>query len=431
LRVVIIAGPNRDAAAIVDRPLLAGSAETCDLHVTDPTVSRRHLLLQPGDSGVRVRDQDSRNGTWLGTARIHDADLPPGSEVRIGDTVLRVELVDAAAEGPRAGAARAKPARAEFGRFIGSAPILAPLYDLLERAAGSDTTVLLEGESGTGKELLAEAIHTQSIRRAAPFVVVDCGSVPATLIESELFGHERGAFTGADRARVGAFETAHRGTLFLDEIGELPLPMQTRLLRALDKRQIRRVGGSAPLDVDVRIVAATNRNLDREVEEGRFRLDLYHRIAVLSLRVPPLRERASDVELLARSFLRALGGDESMLTRDVLLRLTTQRWPGNVRELRNHVERLVLLGRAGAEAAASAPSWRGDASSTRAPADPLAAATSGLPYRSARALAIRAFTDAYTRDMLVRHGGNVSRAARASGVARRWFQSLKARDPEE
>lgn len=410
LRVVVASGPDAGQGVTVVRSVLVGTSDVCDLRLTDRTVSRRHLTLEPWGVGLRVRDQGSRNGTWLDEARLVEAEAPPGVEVRIGATVLRIEQVfeeDEAAD-------RAAPERTGFGRFLGAAPSLAPVYDQLERVAPSRATILIEGESGTGKELLAEAIHEQSPRAGASFVVVDCGSVSGNLLESELFGHERGAFTGADRVRVGAFEAAQGGTVFLDEIGELEMSLQTRLLRVLDRRQIRRLGSQRVIEVDVRVVAATNRNLDREVEESRFRLDLFHRLAVVLIRVPPLREREGDVERLARYFFGLYGRPDQELSDDVLARMRSHSWPGNVRELRNHVERLSLLGEAA------------EPITTGARSDPiLSAATSGLPYRQARAQVLESFTERYVRDMLDRHDGNVSQAARAAGVARRHFQRLK------
>jgi DNA-binding NtrC family response regulator len=409
LALTVIEGPDAGTSVAVSAPSLVGTSEVCELRLTDRTVSRRHLRVEPGAVGLVIRDQDSRNGTWLGDVRVERVELPLGRELRIGGTRLRVDATQEH-EPPREPPA----ARGSFGRFLGESPAARAVYATLERVAPSDATVLLEGESGTGKELLAESIHDHSQRAEGPLVVVDAGAMPATLIEAELFGHERGAFTGAERARAGAFERAHGGTVFLDEIGELPLTLQTRLLRVLDRRQVRRLGSSAPVDVDVRIVAATNRDLDREVEEQRFRLDLFHRLAVVVVQVPPLRERPADVEPLARHFIDALGGDPELLSPDVLERLRSHRWPGNVRELRNYIERLVLLGDA-------APAAR-----PASPAEPvLSLARSGLPYRQARARVLDAFTEAYVEHMLELHDGNVSAASRAAGIARRYFQQLK------
>jgi transcriptional regulator with PAS, ATPase and Fis domain len=414
LRAVIVSGPDAGLSIVVDRPVLAGTSDLCDLRLTDRTVSRRHLILAPGGVGIRVRDEASRNGTWYQDCRLVDAEVAAGGEIRLGASVLRIER-DAATGEVSAPPVPADDERSCFGRFLGSAPCLRSVYDSLERATQSDVTVLLEGESGTGKELIAEALHELGARRNGPFVVVDCGAVAEGLLDNELFGHERGAFTGADRTRVGAFEAADGGTIFLDEIGELGLSLQTRLLRVLDQRQVRRLGAQRMIAVDVRVIAATNRNLEREVEESRFRLDLFHRLAVMLVRVPPLREREGDVELLARHFVAACGADPSLLSADVLTRLSSHGWPGNVRELRNSIERLVLLG----ESDASLPGG--------GTLDPLGrAAESGLPYRQARALVLKSFTERYVEHMLASHSGNVSAAARAAGVARRHFQRLKA-----
>jgi DNA-binding NtrC family response regulator len=413
LRLVVVEGVDAGASVEVTEQLTVGKSDRSDFVLTDPTVSRRHLTAEPSAIGLRIRDRGSRNGTWSGDERLYDAEVPEGGELRLGNTRLRVESSEATEK-----KASDEAKRTSFGRFVGSAPVLAPLYRKLEKAAPSSATILLEGESGTGKELLAEAIHDESPRRDGPFVVVDCGAVAETLVESELFGHEKGAFTGAERVRVGAFEQAHGGTIFLDEVGELPLGLQTRLLRVLDRRHLRRLGGDRRIEVDVRVVAATNRDLEREVEESRFRLDLFHRLAVVLLRVPPLRERKEDLPELARQLVTRLGGDESSIGEEAIARLSHHDWPGNVRELRNHVERLVLLGDAATTLGAARP----------ADADPFAAAArSGQPYRKARAEVLDAFASAYVEDMLGRHDGNVSAAAKAAGIARRHFQRLKAK----
>ncbi|MBX7195115.1 MAG: sigma 54-interacting transcriptional regulator [Sandaracinaceae bacterium] len=403
-RLVVVAGPDTGAICNVTASVLVGSSQACALRLSDPTVSRRHVEAWPGETGLRVRDAGSRNGTWAGGVRVMDAELGEGMELRVGDTRVRIERHVAASPSRKLVTA--------FGDFLGAAPILQPIYEQLERAAATDATILLEGESGTGKEVLAEAIHEKSGRASGPLVVVDCGSIPENLVESELFGHEKGAFTGAERRRAGAFEQAHRGTLFLDEIGELPLAMQTRLLRALEARRVRRVGGSDWLPIDVRVVAATNRALENEVEEGRFRLDLFHRLAVVLIRVPSLRERPSDVPLLARAFAERLGASAT-LSDEVLARLSSHAWPGNVRELRNAVERLAVVGDT---------ALRATRTSASSGADP---ALSGLPFRQARDVALERFTERYVADMLTRHGGNVSAASRAAGIARRYFQMLK------
>jgi len=412
LSLTVIDGPDRGKSVVVNEEALVGTSSACELVLTDPTVSRRHASFAPSAAGLRVRDQGSKNGVRAHGVILADADVPPGTELVLGNTRLAVTPAGAVARGRETAITRES-----FGRFVGAAPSLQRMYAQLERAAPAEATILLEGGSGTGKELLAEAIHENSPRRDAPFVIVDCGTLSETLVESELFGHEKGAFTGADQRHLGAFESASGGTVFLDEIGELPLPMQTRLLRVLEQRHVRRVGGNARIHVDVRVVGATNRNLEREVDEGRFRLDLFHRLAVVLVRVPSLAERLSDLPRLARHFAASFGHADAF-DDAALERAMQHAWPGNVRELRNWVERLVLLG--DAAGATAAPRARSDATSFDA------IASADQPYRIARARAVEAFTDAYVAQMLARHGGNVSAAARAAGIARRYFQRLRS-----
>ncbi len=416
-----------DHVVLVDRPLTLGSSDKCDVVVEDRTVSRRHLEVRPCATGVRIVDQDSRNGTWSvakggsresSAVRLYDAELELGQSFQVGETVITVENADASNSVAPGNPGDTSPVDDEeitsFGRFVGSARVLRPLYKELRRLARSDLAVLLEGESGAGKELLAEGLHEQGARSKGPFVVVDCGALPENLIESELFGHVKGSFTGAMRDRIGAFEQAHGGTVFLDEIGELPLTMQTRLLRVLDRKQVRRVGSEKVVDVDVRVVSATNRNLEKEIEQSRFRLDLFHRLGGSVVRIPPLRERRGDVEMLARLFLKNFGLDDASLTEEVLGRMGTHLWPGNVRELRNYVERLALLGESGFV----------EGPDRLRTLDELA--RSELPFRNARAQALEAFTESYVGHMLEKHDGNVTDAARAAGVARRHFQRLRS-----
>ncbi|MCZ7685599.1 MAG: sigma-54 dependent transcriptional regulator [Sandaracinaceae bacterium] len=287
----------------------------------------------------------------------------------------------------------------------------------IERAAASDATVLLEGETGTGKGKVAEAIHRGGGRAGGPFLIVDCGAVPAALLESELYGHERSAFTGATERRIGAFEEASEGTLFLDEIGELPLEQQPKLLRALESKEIRRVGANRHERVDVRIVAATNRDLRREVNEGRFRADLYYRLAVLRVTLPPLREREDDIPVLARELLASLGASEETIDRlctpELLASLRRAAWPGNARELRNHLERCLAFDEAlpiGDELVREG-----------------ALVDASVPYAEARRRAIEAFEREYVRDLLARHGGKVSQAAAAAGMDRVYLHKLVRR----
>jgi len=279
---------------------------------------------------------------------------------------------------------------------------------------------VIEGETGTGKENLAESLH----QSPGPFVVFDCTAVSASLVEAELFGHERGAFTGAVTSRPGMFELADGGTLFLDEIGDLALALQPKLLRAIERREIRRVGGQKSITVNVRIIAATRRNLDREVEEGRFRDDLFHRLAVARIELPPLRERTGDVGLLARLFVEQLGGPPTLLTKDMLSRLEAYSWPGNVRELRNSIARLIALG----EIHLNAPDEQ--------PADPVKGGDpdwiaqlleEDLPFPIARRRCQELFEQRYVDRLLEKHGGSIGRAAEASGVSERYFRLVRAR----
>ena len=296
------------------------------------------------------------------------------------------------------------------------------LYPLAERLAKSHVAVVIEGETGTGKEVLAESMHEEGPRAAGPFVVFDCTAVAPTLVESALFGHERGSFTGATETRHGVFEEAHGGTLLIDEIGDLPLPLQAKLLRALERSEVRRVGGSKWIKVDVRVLSATRRDLDAEVAAGRFRDDLYFRLAVARIELPPLRQRQGDVALLAEHFWSRLGG-RGTLPADWLERLEAYEWPGNIRELHNSVARRVALG------AIDLPEAPADDASSAAPEGDAVGRilTLDLPLPRARELAVQELERRYLTRVLERHGGNVARAAAASGIARRYFQLLRAR----
>jgi transcriptional regulator with PAS, ATPase and Fis domain len=307
-------------------------------------------------------------------------------------------------------------AKDAFGSLVGRSVPMRRMFEILERVAGTDATVLMEGETGTGKEAAAESLHRESARRDGPFVVVDCAAIPSELLESELFGHERGAFTGATTARTGVFEMASGGTLFLDEIGELSLDLQPKLLRALESREIKRVGGDRAVPVDVRIVAATNRSLRAEVNDKRFRSDLYYRLAVVELRLPPLRERAEDLPLLVEALLSSLGAShhpESKKLRSApfLADLGRHAWPGNVRELRNYMERCIALGETAPLGAESSGPIDGLPDLKR-------------PLKVAREQWTRAFERRYVEGMLQKHDNNVTAAAREAGVDRMYFYRL-------
>jgi DNA-binding NtrC family response regulator len=324
-----------------------------------------------------------------------------------------------------------------FENVVGRSPAMAQVFELVKKAARSEANILVLGESGTGKELIARAIHANSPRAGGPFVPVDCASLPEQLLESELFGHEKGAFTGAVRTKTGLVEAAHRGTLFLDEIGDLPAPLQVKLLRALQERQIRRVGGTGLVDVDVRVVSATNRNLSEAIANGQFREELYYRINVIAIRLPPLRERAGDVRLLAHAFLKRYGhGRVTGLDEAAAEALERYRWPGNVRELQNVIERACALADRPTITVKdlpdhvlrpAMPAAAPTAPDTKGPGAPLPAevgAASDLTLREAKDQWLHVLEVSYLRELLARHGGNVSSAAKAAGIDRKTFHRL-------
>src|ERR1041385_1095292 len=331
------AGLVRDIEASVIR---IGARRGNDVQLTDSKVSGLHCEIRLDDRGYRLRDLDSTNGTYVSSLRINDVYIQPGAQIALGGSRLKFDPLGESIEIELADTDR-------FGSMIGRSVKMRELFARLEKLARSDTTVLITGETGSGKELVAEALHDHSPREKGPFVVLDCGSIPPNLIESELFGHERGAFTGAQSSYAGAFERAHGGTVFLDEIGELPLAMQPKLLRVLERKEVRRVGGAKTIEVDVRIVAATNRDLGVEVNRGRFREDLYYRLAVARVHVPPLRDRKDDLPLLLEHILETTrGGESASIAQETIDLMMKHDWPGNVRELRNVIERAVLLAEA-------------------------------------------------------------------------------------
>jgi len=411
-RLSVVEGPDRDLAVDGGAAELAiGTAAANTMILTDPAVSRHHIAITPSPRGHLVRDLGSTNGTAINGVAVERAYLAPGAVIAIGRSRLRFDVL-----GGEDRAALSSDTR--WGRALGSSEAMRRIFAVLPRLAESDSTILLEGETGTGKGLLAEAIHDASPRAAGPFIVLDCGSIPPTLIESELFGHEKGAFTGAAAARTGGFEAARGGTVFLDEIGELPLDMQPKLLRALEDRVVKRVGGNEPVRLDIRIVAATNRDLRAEINQGRFRSDLYYRLNTFRLRIPPLRERRDDIALLVAHFHRQLSRGGEPPPAELIAELTRHDWPGNVRELRAAVERAVLLG--------DPAVWR--ALTDDAP--PLAEDerfAEGTSFRAAKERAVAAWEREYTRALITRYDGNLSRAARAVRMDRNHLRELLRR----
>ncbi len=322
---VIAAGtPEEKRIEVGAIPICIGSDATAQVCVPDPHVSRRHAEVAYMNGAVVLRDLQSRNGTYVDGIAVKEVILHGPATIRVGGTSIRFETeVRSPAAGPR-----------KMGDAVGSSPEMQGVFEVLERLAPSDLTITLLGETGVGKDVLACAVHDASARREGPFIVFDCGAATPTLIESALFGHEKGAFTGASAAVAGAFERAHGGTLFFDEIGELSLDLQPKLLRALEQRKIQRVGSTVELPVDVRILAATNRDLEAEVAQGRFRQDLFFRLSAAVVAVPPLRSRLADLPELVDAILTA-EGRRLQVTRETLDALATYDWPGNVRELRN------------------------------------------------------------------------------------------------
>jgi DNA-binding NtrC family response regulator len=431
LRAEVLEGPDAGKVALSRGETIAvGTGENNDLILTDPTVSRYHADLIGHERGVLVVDQGSTNGSIVSGVRIERGVVPTKSTLKLGRTILKVEDADPvtveAFEGD------------ELGPIVGRAPVMRRLMAQIERASRSEASVLLHGETGTGKEVVARAIHEASLRKNGPLETVDCGSLLPTLVASELFGHEKGAFTGADHQHIGAFERAAGGSVFLDEIGELPPNLQTALLGVIERRSFRRVGGTQSIAADVRVISATHRDLRREVNAGTFRQDLFYRLAVVTLSIPPLRERLEDIPLLVEHFLRLLGHSEpieSLLPPGTLESLSQHRWPGNVRELRNVVEASLVMGEApvlglGAEAAGESPA--------RAPIA-LAAAPSakesnldlssvlGLPYSEARDQVVDRFEAVYLVDLLRRHRGNVTVAAREAKMNRTYLTRVMKR----
>jgi DNA-binding NtrC family response regulator len=408
---IVLDGPDRGRQVRLAGGLARiGSGPGNQLCLTDHTVSRMHCEITSISGTLRLRDTNSTNGTFIDGVRIFDAEVTPGALVRLGNTVLRIDQLD-------------QPelvelsSRDRFGPLLGGSAPMRRLYAILDRIAPSEATVLVQGETGTGKELVAQAIHENSHRRQGPFVTVDCATLPENLVESELFGHVRGAFSGAHADRDGAFEQARGGTLFFDEIGELPLPLQSKLLRAIESRQLRRVGSDKARAVDVRVIAATNRSLAAAVNQGQFREDLYYRLAVVELELPPLRSRRDDIPLLIAHFHGIFSGSDQAVPEALVDWAKARSWNGNVRELRNYIQRVVCLGLG---STSIAPAARTE--SSERPELPL-----HLPLKEARMVWLEQFDAAYLRATLQRTQGNVSRAAELSGVNRRLLHRMLAR----
>lgn len=418
-----------------------GSAPDNDLTLTESAVSRHHCRIFREGHHYLIRDLWSTNGTFVNGVRVREAFLQPGDTLGLGE--VQVHFV------PQEERVAVTPSeRSSFGALVGESRAMREVYAILERFAPSDSTVLIEGETGTGKELVARSVHEHSRRKDAPFVVFDCGAVPPNLIESQLFGHVQGAFTGAVASRPGVFELAQGGSIFLDELGELDLELQPKLLRVLEQREVTRVGGTKSIPIDVRVVAATNRRLEEEVEAGRFRRDLYYRLNVLRIELPPLRDRTEDIPILVQHILetarfnrltdQTAPGIEGAhtdrtdqhvepaikvrhATRPALERLKQHRWPGNVRELVNAVERAVSLASDDTLALGDLPPYLGtQAPTTLSPPAP----DTDQEFKEAKEAWVASFERDYIEEMLSRHDGNISQAAREAGIDRKYFRKL-------
>ena len=416
LRVRVDSGPDAGTTCApqgddAGTKLSVGTSDDNALVLRDAAVSRYHLELQRTAQGVEVIDLGSRNGTWAGGIRLTRATVPAGTQLKVGDTTLTVE---------DAGSSVAQPPAADIPlstELVGESDAIREVARLVHRVARVDSSVLIQGETGTGKEVVARAIHEASPRREHELVVVDCGSLPASLIASILFGHEKGAFTGADQRRVGAFERANGGTVLLDEIGELPLDVQPALLGVLERREFTRVGGSQSISVDVRVLAATHRDLRAEVNAGRFRADLYYRLAVAKILIPPLRERADDNEALVAHFVQRLTGMAELgPLAPAMDQLRAHPWTGNVRELRNVVEAALVMGELdlGTGQKSASPSALLDTA-------PAHVAT----YRDARAAALSRFEIEYLKTLIAKADGNASEAARMARMDRPYLLTLR------
>lgn len=428
LRVVVVQTP--DAAetgkvySFAQEEVRIGSSPEVDVPLNDGAVSREHLAIRLLPEGFLLTDLGSTNGTTLGDVRLKEVVVASEVLVQLGKSSLRLVPLAETVEHDIS-------PRASFGRMLGASASMRETFALLEKVAASDLTVLIEGETGTGKELAAEGVH-ESSGRSGELVAINCGAIPKELLESELFGHEKGAFTGAVRERKGAFASAHQGTIFLDEVGELPLDMQAKILRALERREVKAVGSDRSVPIDVRVVAATNRSLAKEVSQGRFRQDLYYRLAVVTVKIPPLRTRLEDLRLLVDGIWEELGRrrkaqglpSPGKLDETAMAMLSRYDFPGNVRELRNIVERWAVLGTTLAPGEVS-PMGAGPPS-VEAPHGPPAemADLLALPYHEAREALTDRFERAFCEAALERSGGNVSKAARDAGVDRRHMQRL-------
>jgi transcriptional regulator with GAF, ATPase, and Fis domain len=425
-------GPDAGAQSTVARPRVTlGRSAVNDLVLTDSSISGTHAEIVLGDTGVQLHDLDSTNGTFVGGIRIRSAWIEPGMVIKLGKTEIELSSADEV-QVPISG-------EDHFGALYGKSPAMREVFAILERVAPTEMSVLIGGETGTGKELVARALHDESSRHKGPFVVLDCGSLPRELAEAAILGHKKGSFTGAMNDRPGCFEEADGGTLFLDEIGELPLDLQPKLLRVLDRREVQRIGESQVRKVDVRVVAATHRDLRMMVGQGSFREDLYFRLSVMAVDLPPLRVRGDDVVMLAERFLedlvRAMNGTLARPTFSEAAReaLMAEVFPGNVRQLKNIVQRAAHLCRNGIIEPSDLHLGRREERRVAAPTqgrdEPVAidAALYEQPFKEAKQVMVDGFERAYFARLLAKTDNNLSRAAAEAGITRYYLRELLKR----
>ncbi len=417
-KLLAISGPLQGREFIVNSEQFSiGSGEHNDLSIDDSTISKRHCEISIDENGYRISDLDSTNGTIVQGVRVASAYLNPGTEFKLGKT----RLIFCPLQEERTFALSRNNC---FGKMLGHSVAMRRVFHIAETYSPTDATIMITGETGTGKEVLAEEIHRHSNRKDKPFIVIDCAALARELIESELFGHTKGAFTGANSERVGAFEHADGGTVFLDEIGDLIPELQPKLLRVLEKREVRRVGSNRVKEINVRIICATNRKLDTEVNEGRFREDLYFRLSVVHVELPPLRRRRDDIPLLTRRFVTDLHGAEALDTigdfEYAMTALKRHEWPGNVRELRNLIEAAFYTQHRPVDLTSLLSLGR----LKRINDKPDGNFSADRPFKDAKSELITEFECTYIRDLLSRNDDNVSRSAREAGIERAYLQRL-------
>ena len=412
LRAQVRKGPDKKTKVDFDGDrIVVGTHPSCDLVLTDKTVSRQHCEIILSRRGYLLRDLDSTNGTRIGDLRVGEVGFRTSVVADIGASQVSFSRIDDQVE-------VTLPADTHFGPLVGRSAAMRRVFELLSRVAPSEASILISGESGTGKEVCARSIHEASPRANGPFVVVDCGALPTNLIESELYGHVKGAFTGATQDRPGAFRSANGGTLFLDEIGELPVDLQTRLLGALERREVHPLGQPKSVPIDVRVVAATNRDLRKEVNAGSFREDLYFRLAVVPVVMPPLRDRTEDIPLYVAGFLEELGAQGRFeLDPNTLSALESQPWRGNVRELRNVIERAVALG--SVDIADQQPRPVPATTTAKADSVPVAASVDvEIPFKTGKQALIEDYERAYVTALMAKFDDNITQAARGAQIDR-------------